>query len=165
MDTLRIDQSSLDIFSGSAQTTGGQVRVREKKCYLLEFKWDSTGQWRLKDNQADILLNTREGPQKIERLPASQASRIVGSWIYPNGSYNEQTKQLRAITTAWADRVRSGYIRKSDDWYYYHSTVKIRYNIPSLQPPCPSHNAIQLSRLPFSHLSRTQDFQETSKET
>ena len=29
-----------------------------------------------------------------------------------------------AITIAWDNRVRSGHIRKANDWYYYQSTVK-----------------------------------------
>ena len=129
-ETVRPYQSDLDLFSWAVQKTGGQVSVRKTKWYLLELKWDSNSQWRLSDNQSDLFLNTPEGPQKREGLPASQDSRILGVWISPAGSSNEQKKQLMTITTAWYDRVRSGHIIKADAWYYYQSTVKKSLEYP-----------------------------------
>ena len=112
------------MFSGAAQTTGGQVRVSKNKCYLLEFRWDPQGQWRLADNPADLLLNTTQGQNIFERIPPSQASRILGLWIDPDRSSYEHTNQIKSITTACPDRVRSGHKRKADTWYYFQSTVK-----------------------------------------
>ena len=71
-----------------------------------------------------MFLRTPEVPQKIERLPPSQFSRILGVCITPGGSSTEHTKQLRSITTAWSDRVRPVHIRKSDDCYYSQMTIK-----------------------------------------
>ena len=122
-DIVKISQSGLDLFSGAAETTCVQVSVSKIKWHLLDFKWDSTGQCRLAENQADLFLDTPEGPQKIERLPPYQSSRILGVWISPNGSSNEQTKQLKEVNTAWAYRVRSGHTRKANTWFYFQSTV------------------------------------------
>ena len=69
-------------------------------------------------------LTHPEYPQKIERLPSYQASRILGVWIDPNGSSNKQTMQLGSMTKEWDNRVRSEHIRKTNTWYYYHSTIK-----------------------------------------
>ena len=98
--------------------------VRKKKWYLLKFKWDSTGKWRLAKNEAGMFMNTSEGTQKIERLSSFQSLRILGVWIDPDGPSNKQTIQLMSITTAWDDRVISGHIIKTDAWYYYKSKIK-----------------------------------------
>ena len=79
---------------------------KKKKWYLLKFKWDSTGKWRLAKNEAGMFMNTSEGTQKIERLSSFQSLRILGVWIVPGGSPNKQITQLRSITTVWAERVR-----------------------------------------------------------
>ena len=60
----------------------------------------------------------------IERLPPYQYYRILGVWISPYGYSDKQTKQLREITTAWADRFRSRQIKKADAWFYFQSKVK-----------------------------------------
>ena len=65
-DATKISQEGLDLFSGSAQATGVQVSAKKTKWYLLEFKWDKAGKWRLYDNEADIFLQNPSGPQKIE---------------------------------------------------------------------------------------------------
>ena len=84
-ETVRLDQTGLGLFSGVSQTTGRKLIVSKKKWYLLKFKWYSTVQWRLSDNQACLLLKIPEVPHKIERLPASQAYIILGVWIDTNG--------------------------------------------------------------------------------
>ena len=63
-DTIKIAQSGLDIFSGVAWATGIQVSINKTKWYLLEFKWDATGEWSLADNKADLFLNPHDGQQK-----------------------------------------------------------------------------------------------------
>ena len=66
----------------------------------------------------------------MDRLPASAAQRILGVWIAPDGNNNTQVKELRKITESWADRVRSGYIKKEDAWYYFQTTVKKSLEFP-----------------------------------
>ena len=113
-ETMNSNQALIDIFSVASQARGGQISVKKNKWYLLEFKWDTAGKWRLYENKDDLLLKTPEGPPKIERIPPSQAYIIIGVWITPNESYTEQTKRLREITYSWEDRVQSSHIRNSD---------------------------------------------------
>ena len=113
-ETMNLNQALIDIFSVASQARGGQISVKKNKYYLLEFKWDTARKWRLSENKSDLFLNTPEGPPKIERIPPSQASIIIGAWITPNDSYTEQTKRLREITSSWEDRVQSIHIRNSD---------------------------------------------------
>ena len=123
--TIKLSQSGLDIFSGVDQKIDGKVRVNKTKWYLLEFKWDATGKWSLADTKAGLFVNPPDGLQKIERLPPSQASIIICVWIVPDGSWTEQTNQLRAITSLWENIVRPGHIRESDALYYFPTTIKI----------------------------------------
>ena len=52
--TIKLSQSGLDLFSGAAQKTDGNVFVNKTKWYLLEFKWDATRKWSLADNKAGL---------------------------------------------------------------------------------------------------------------
>ena len=65
-DTTKTYQEGLHLLSGASQATGGKFSVTKTKWYLLEFKWDKAGKWRLYDNEADIFLQNPSGPQKIE---------------------------------------------------------------------------------------------------
>ena len=71
--TIKLSQSGLDVFSGAAQKTDGNICVKKTKWDLIEFKWDATVKWSLADNKAGLFLNPPYGPQKVERLPPSQA--------------------------------------------------------------------------------------------
>ena len=55
-------------------------------------------------------------------------------WIAPSGYSIEQTKRLLYITTSWADRVISVYIRKTEAWYYFQSTIKKSLEYPLVAP-------------------------------
>ena len=105
------------MFSGVAQTTGEQVNANKTKWHLIGFKWDATGKWCLANNKEDLFLNTPKGPQKLERPPPYQSSRILGVCISPDGSPTKEMKQRRLITSSWEDKVSSGHIKKSDTWY------------------------------------------------
>ena len=61
--TIKLSQSGLDLFSGAAQKTDGNVCVYKTKWYLLEFKWDATRKWSLADNKAGLFLNPPDGLQ------------------------------------------------------------------------------------------------------
>ena len=141
--TIKLSQSGLDLFSGAAQIIDGKVSVNKTKWYLLEFKWDATGKWSLADNKAGLFLNPPDGLQKIERLPPSQASIILCVWIAPDGSLTEQTNQLRTITSLWEKIVRSGHIRESETWYYFHTTIKNHWSTHLSSPLCLRPNVTQ----------------------
>ena len=72
-EKMKLAQEGLDMFSGAAQSMGGQVSTAKDKWYLLEFKWDKVGKWRQDDNEAYLFIQTPTGPQKVERLPPSGA--------------------------------------------------------------------------------------------
>ena len=55
-DATKISQEGLDLFSGSAQATGGQVSAKKTKWYLLEFKWDKAGKIWLADHEAELFF-------------------------------------------------------------------------------------------------------------
>ena len=65
-DTVKLSQEGLNIFSGAARKTGGEVSVQKNKWYLLDFTWDPEGKWHLASNKAHISLQTQEGEQPIE---------------------------------------------------------------------------------------------------
>ena len=60
-ETVKISQKGLNIFAGSAKPTGGQVSAENTKWYLMNFKWDPEGKWRLSDREAILALPSQEG--------------------------------------------------------------------------------------------------------
>ena len=52
--TLEIAQRGLDIVSGTARATVGQIRLHKIKLYCLEFIWYSAGTWRLTNNETHL---------------------------------------------------------------------------------------------------------------
>ena len=81
-------------------------------------------------NDDHLYLEIQEVYQQIEILPPSQASRILGVRISPDGSSHEQTRPLRQTTTSWVDCVRLGHIRKCNTWLYFQTTVKKSIEYP-----------------------------------
>eukprot|EP00957_Ditylum_brightwellii_P068950 5233442-Ditylum_brightwellii.AAC.1 len=53
-------QKELTLSSGLARATGGSVSPEKGKnsWYLIEFKWDKAGKWKLVNNPRDIYVNT-----------------------------------------------------------------------------------------------------------
>ena len=57
---------------------GGKFSHRKPKWYLLEFIYNSSGRWKLENNDSDITVTTNNKKDTIERVPPSQASQITG---------------------------------------------------------------------------------------
>eukprot|EP00957_Ditylum_brightwellii_P129202 9854405-Ditylum_brightwellii.AAC.1 len=114
-------QEEVDLHTGLAQATGGQVSPDvEKSCwYLLEFQWDKQGKWSLVDNDAQLMINTNKGKLPIHCLAPFEASCILGVWLAPYGNNKTQVAKLRKVIANWMNRLQSGHIHKEDAWYYY----------------------------------------------
>eukprot|EP00957_Ditylum_brightwellii_P202996 15332764-Ditylum_brightwellii.AAC.1 len=108
-------QEEVDLYTGLAQATGGQVSpdVEKNFWYLLEFQWDKQGKWSLVNNDVQLMINTNKGRLPIHCLAPSKTSRIL-------------------VVANWVDRVWSGHIRKEDAWYYYQTTLSKLLEYPLL---------------------------------
>ena len=60
-ETVKIAQKCLNIFARADKATGGKVSTENTKWYLMDFKWDPEGKWRLTDREATITLPSQEG--------------------------------------------------------------------------------------------------------
>jgi len=129
-DTVKLAQHGLDLFVGVIRATGGQVNEDKSKWCLLEFQWYLTGKCRMAENNGTLTIVNPHGRKTLERLPVTQASQILGVWIATNGSSNEQVRQIRSMTAAWADRVRIGHILWDKAWNYYQTTLKRSIEYP-----------------------------------
>ena len=115
-----------------------QPSQRKNSWYLTEFQWHEDGKWSLVENKADIYIyiyiyvSSKTDQTKVDRLPSDMASRILGVWLAPNGDSTTQTKELLALTTAWADRVRTGHLKQGDAWTYHQTTIQKSLEYPLL---------------------------------
>ena len=64
-NTVKLAQKGLNLFAGAAKATGGQVNAEKTKWYLMDFKWDPEGKWRLADREATLTLSSQEGGNEI----------------------------------------------------------------------------------------------------
>ena len=60
-ETLKLAQKGLHIFEGTDKATGGKFSAENTKWYLMDFKWDPEGKWRLSDREATLTLPSQEG--------------------------------------------------------------------------------------------------------
>ena len=60
-ETAKLEQKGLSIFAWAAKATGGNVSAKNKKWYLIDFKWDPEGKWRLSDKEAALTLLSQDG--------------------------------------------------------------------------------------------------------
>ena len=59
-ETVKLAQKGLNIFSGASKSTGGQVSAENTKWYIMDFKWDPEGKWRMEDREATLTLPSQE---------------------------------------------------------------------------------------------------------
>eukprot|EP00957_Ditylum_brightwellii_P145920 11112057-Ditylum_brightwellii.AAC.1 len=99
-------QKELNLYSGLAQATEGRVSPdKGKNCwYLIEFKCDKAGQWKVINNPGGLFVETRHGKRKIKRLWNDTAARILGVWMAPDRSSTQQRIELEKKTKTWANR-------------------------------------------------------------
>ena len=60
-ETIKLAENYLNIFAGAAKATGGKVSAEKTKCYLMDFKWDPEGKYRLSDREATLTIPPQEG--------------------------------------------------------------------------------------------------------
>ena len=104
--------------------------AKAKKVVPVRFYLGLFRGWKLGNNDSDITVTKNNKKDKIERIPPSQASQIMGVCISPDGTLTLQTEKLREITARWADRILSGHIRRAVSWYFFQSTIKIYLEYP-----------------------------------
>ncbi len=129
--TMDMAQEGMDLYAGSAKATGGKVHPDKTSWYLVEFQWTKAGTWRyVHNNEAALSVETPRGRRNINRLPVTQASRILGVWLAPDGNSKRQVDESRKKSLEWASRVNTGHINKSDAWFYFQTTIKKSLEFP-----------------------------------
>ena len=111
-------QAGIDLFAGCITATGGEVRPDKSWWYALAVTWRQ-GIWSLdfRDHNVEISVANRSGSRDvIERLAPDEARELLGVWMAPDGNNTRAIKEMSAKAQKWADKVRTGLIRRSDVW-------------------------------------------------
>eukprot|EP00957_Ditylum_brightwellii_P139379 10622247-Ditylum_brightwellii.AAC.1 len=60
------------------------------------------------------MINTNKGKLPIHCLVPSNASRILGIWLAPDGNNKTQVAELKKVVANWMDIVQPGHLCKED---------------------------------------------------
>ena len=116
-ETMAAAQEGLDRFVGGMRVTGGDVRPDKSWTYLIEFQW-ANGKWSYVEPSPDngtLYVEDVDGDRHpIERLGVSEGRKMLGVLLAPDGNNNDALASLKTTAREWADRVRSGHLRRSD---------------------------------------------------
>ncbi len=67
--------------------------------------------------RSDLVACDSDGKEiSLKRLMFSDAKKMLGVFLAPNGNKTEEIKYLREKTTKWADMIRSGHLGPVETW-------------------------------------------------
>jgi hypothetical protein len=129
-------QRAIHLWEGSLTAIGGQLEPQKTYWYRINFKWNN-GKWKymaMKDSTAQISMTNEQGEVvPVEQLEVTEARRTLGVRLAPDGNNQEEFKYLKETCDAWADRIRSGMVRRKYAWQAFSSTIwaKVSYALPA----------------------------------
>ena len=68
--------------------------------------------------------------RQLKLLKPNDGQKMLGVWLSPDGSNNKQIEVMREITTSWAEKARTGFMRKTDAWQAMIMTVTKKLEYP-----------------------------------
>jgi hypothetical protein len=119
-------QESVDRWEGGLRATGGALVPAKSHWCLIDFKW--TGQlWKYRnceDMPGELrIIDTTGKRVTLARHEPNVATETLGAWQAMDGNDIEQIAQLKKKTEAFAECMRTGYLRKNDAWYAINTTI------------------------------------------
>ncbi len=109
-------QSSLSLWHGLLQATGGDLVPEKCFWYLIDFAWENKG-WHYKTwNDRDRILQIpqQDGtPVTIPRLLTSEARRTLGVRLAPDGNNNAEYAHLREEAIQWRNHMATATLSRA----------------------------------------------------
>ena len=66
----------------------------------------------------------------LRLLKPTEAQKMLGVWLAPDGNNDKQVEVMRAITTKWAEKARTGFMNRHDMWQALTMTVMKKLEYP-----------------------------------
>ena len=103
----------------AAKVTGGALAPEKCWWYLLAFEWDDTGAWKYKTIDESTTIYARDAmnsAHSIKLLQSHEAQEMLGVYIAPNGSCQEQLRQMKDKARKYGELVRSNHLQRHEAW-------------------------------------------------
>ncbi len=116
--TLQKMQNVLEGWEGAAKATGGAIKAEKSWAYLVYFTWDK-GLWSYGNTSNLKELTTLDHANKevnIKRLDTSQAKKMLGVWLAPDGNNIAQIDYLKKRAEELSEFIRTGHVNRREAW-------------------------------------------------
>lgn len=134
-DTLTKMQSVLDQWEQVAKTTGGAIEPKKCWSYLVHFEWDKSA-WKYGSNTDKKLyaLDADNKKQEINVISSSQAEKMLGVFLAPDGNDQRQIDYLMDKSIHLGECIRAGHVQKHEAWISLQTMAmkSIEYPLPAL---------------------------------
>lgn len=131
-------QSCINRWEGGLKATGGAIRPDKSFVSPVSFDFNAEGEYRYQTaEEIGIEITVADHTDTVEQLAIknpADAECTLGVYLAPDGSNTIQKKELRKKTKEWADKIRTGHIRKEDALRAFNTTIlrSICYPLPAL---------------------------------
>ena len=117
------------------KVTGGALRSDKSWWYLVAFAWKK-GQWIPTDVGDNLNLTAADSSGQqvtLQYLPCSQASKMLGVWMAPDGNTTKLESVLKDQVTSWASKISDSSTSQLDAWTALSATIspQITYPLPA----------------------------------
>ena len=137
---LQLMQKTIDCWEGVAKSTGGALAPDKSWWYLVSFEWNEKGNWRY-SNDTDLILNDEltardkdNNRVKLRYTDASVAKKMLGVFLAPDGSNEEQIEYMHKKSQKFGEFIRAGQVSQMEAWLALTTmaTKSIEYPLPAL---------------------------------
>ena len=131
---IQAAQNGLKLWEECLRTTGGAIDPLKSDWVLLQYQWTG-GHWNLKKGNSRFKLKVRNKHghiQTLKQLPVTTARETLGCWIAPDGNQRKQKKVLTYKAKDWGQRIRSGFLSRSDTLTGFKTTIMMTLKYPLL---------------------------------
>jgi len=115
----------IDLWDRIMEVNGAAIAPDKCWWYSINFKW-TNGKWKYEDAGTDIALTVRD-KNNVERIlptaKSSEAMKMVGVHLAPDGNESEQLTQLCKKAQKWANQIIRSPLDDGAVWIALHQTI------------------------------------------
>ena len=114
-------QKIIDSWQQSAKVTGGAIAPEKCWWYMLDFEWDNNCDWQYvkldSPHQYTMFVNdSNDNRRALQYVDPFTAKEMLGVHLSPDGSSDEQVRQLKNKAIKAADIIRTTNVYPSEAW-------------------------------------------------
>ena len=118
-------QATIKCWEGIIAATGGAMAPIKSWWYLVDFDWKN-GRWKFKNGGEgkELIAHDKDrNPSVLHNLAPSQATKMLGVFMAPDGNNAKQVAYMRDKTSIWGSNIRAGNLTQTQTYLATISTI------------------------------------------